>query len=535
VAVVAEEGELTYEELRARVACLAAVLLDHGHAKGDRIGILAPNSPWFVVSYLGVMRAGLVAVPLAPELTAEDIDRIVRDAAIGTLLVSEVGRARLNDWAAQRGVVLLTEAAVAGRVAGTSAPMPEIDAGRDLAALMFTSGSTGAPKGVMVSHRNLECNTRDIVEYLGLGPDDRAMVVLPFPYCFGLSQLHTLLWCGGAVVLNNSFRLYPELVLRQMQRVECTGLAGVPSTYQQLLRKSRFCRMAFPSLRWLQQAGGQLPNACIQELTEAFPQVRFYVMYGQTEATARLSYLPPERLRGKLGSVGTGLASTRLEVLKADGTPVARSGVTEPDGLTMPAQVGREIGEIVAMGDNVTLGYWNDPLETAKVFRSGRLYTGDLAWVDQDGFIFIVERERDMVKSGGYRVSAREVEAVVAELPEIVEAAAVGVPHPLLGEAIQLFVVPLAGCELTAADVLRHCGKRLPAFKLPQAVTFLRGMPHNHAGKIVKAKLRAMGTAFSGGEQKPCELSPARPVQETCGVTNRQEQPWTTINPSASS
>ena len=197
-------------------------------------------------------------------------------------------------------------------------------------------------------------------------------------------------------MLNNSFKLYPETVLQEMQQKECTGFAGVPSTYQILLRKSRFREMTFPALRWFQQAGGKLPDPQIAEILDSFPDVRYFLMYGQTEGTARLSYLPPEHLADKLGSIGRGLPSTRLEVLKPDGRAVVPGSA--------------ETGEIVAAGDNITLGYWNDPVETAKYFRNRKLHTGDIARVDADGFIYVVEREREMIKSGGNRVSSKEVE-----------------------------------------------------------------------------------------------------------------------------
>jgi len=199
-------------------------------------------------------------------------------------------------------------------------------------------------------------------------------------------------------------------------------------------------------------------------------------MYGQTEATARLSYLPPDRLKDKLGSIGQGLPSTRLVVLKSDGTPVRHGS--------------GEVGEIVAYGPNVTLGYWNDPVETAKYFRNGGLYTGDLAKVDADGFIFIVERDREMIKSGGNRVSAKEVEDVIAELSEIVEVAVVGVAHELLGEAIHAFVVVVTGAEIGVDGVMTHCQRRLAAYKCPIAVTFLPALPHNSAGKVIKRQLK---------------------------------------------
>jgi acyl-CoA synthetase (AMP-forming)/AMP-acid ligase II len=278
-------------------------------------------------------------------------------------------------------------------------------------------------------------------------------------------------------VLNNQF-MYPEKVLEDMLARECTGLAGVPSTYQILLRKSRFKQLEFPALRWFQQAGGKLPDPFIREILETFPRVKYYLMYGQTEATARLSYLPPERLADKLGSIGKGLPSTRLEVLRPDGRPVTPGS--------------EEVGEIVASGDNITLGYWNDPEETAKFFRGGKLYTGDLARVDADGFIYIVERDREMIKCGGNRVSAKEVEDVIAEMPGVVEVAVIGVPHELLGEAVRAFVVPVPDAEIAAEAVRDHCLRRLPAFKAPESVQLMASLPHNNSGKVMKARLKKL-------------------------------------------
>ncbi len=476
VAVFHGGQTLTYRELRRQVKRLAGALLARGHVKGDRIGLCSENSPFFVVAYLATIRAGLVSVPFPTELCQTTFAQIVQNAGIKEMLVSNRHESLLRPWAERAGVTMLGEAEVEPLTAGQAVHWPEIDPARDLAALMFTSGSTGTPKGVMVSHQNIACNTRDIIAYLRLTAQDRVMVVLPFHYCFGISLLHTHLLAGASVVLNNGFRLYPEEVLQELQRRDCTGIAGVPSTYQLLLRKSRFRELAFPALRWLQQAGGKLPNACIAEILVSFPQVQYFLMYGQTEATARLSYLPPVRLADKLGSIGTGLRSTRLEVLKPDGQPVTPG--TD------------ETGEIVATGDNIALGYWKDPEETAKYFKHGRLHTGDLARVDADGFIFIVERERELIKSGGNRVSAKEVEEVIAELPEIVEVAVVGAPHELLGEAIKAFVVAKEAITPTAIEL--HCRQRLPLFKVPEEIVFLKNMPHNGSGKVLKTKLREL-------------------------------------------
>jgi len=487
VAVLHGQVVLTYAGLRDAVARFAGGLLERSHVNGGRIGIFSENSPFFVKAYLGIMRAGLVAVPLPTDLTTETFVKIVSDASLNAVFVSRRWVKRVRPWADKLGLTLLPEGQENNFTGPPLSRMPAINAAPDpgpLAALMFTSGSTGSPKGVMITHRNIESNSRDIIAYLGLEASDRAMVVLPFYYCFGLSLLHTHLMAGGSVVLNNEFKLFPESVLAELQQKACTGLAGVPSTYQILLRNSRFRRMEFPRLRWFQQAGGKLPNPCIREILDSFPAVPYFLMYGQTEATARLSYLPPARLADKLGSIGKGLPSTKLEVLRPDGLPVTPGS--------------DEVGEIVATGDNIAAGYWHDPEETMKFFRDGRLHTGDLARVDADGFIFIVEREREMIKSGGNRVSAKEVEDVIAEIPEVVEAAVVGTPHGLLGESIKAFVASTTGSAITPQTVLTHCRRRLPAYKTPEEIIFLDRLPHNGSGKVLKAKLKALLEGKSG-------------------------------------
>jgi acyl-CoA synthetase (AMP-forming)/AMP-acid ligase II len=466
---------VTYAQLREAVDQKARALREMGHESQDRVAIWSENSVFFIVSYLAVIRAGLVAVPLQTDSSPKTGIRIVKETAARTVLGSRRFRNKVNDWAPEAGAAVFDESDL-GAPARDKAPLPELNSEDDLAALMFTSGSTGAPKGVMVTHGNIACNTADIVHYLGLGSDDRAMLILPLYYCFGLSVLHSHLAVGGSIVINNQFT-YPEKVLAEIDSRSCTGLAGVPSTYQILLRNTRFKKSSFPSLRWIQQAGGALPNRCIGEIVEAFQQVRFYVMYGQTEGSARLSYLPPERLGDKLGSVGRGLPSTRLDVLRSDGTPVKPGS--------------DEVGEIVASGKNIALGYWNDEEETAKYFRNGRLYTGDLARVDR-GFVYIVEREREMIKSGGNRVSPREIEDVIAECSEVVEAAVVGAPHEILGEAIVAFVVLSTGAESQAPSILDHCRRKLPPFKTPELVIHLSRLPYNGTGKVLKASLKPL-------------------------------------------
>jgi acyl-CoA synthetase (AMP-forming)/AMP-acid ligase II len=471
-AVRAGGHELTYAELRRSVDHLARALVICGCRRQDRIAVLADNGSFFVRSYLGIIQVGMVAVPLPTDASPRQLLQMLENTGANAVLVSKQRAAGARRWLETFTGTLLTEDDLDARESGSEVPVAAMDDG-DIAAIMFTSGSVGRPHGVMVSHRNIACNTADIISYLGLTSRDRVMVVLPFYYCYGLSLLHTHLAAGASVVINNEF-MFPERVLLEMDEQQCTGFAGVPSTYQILLRRSRFKHTRFPSLRWLQQAGGHLPTACIRELQSAKPEVSLYVMYGQTEATARLSYLPPDRLADKVGSIGRGLSSTRLEVLRQDGQPVTWGS--------------DEVGEIVAVGDNVTGGYWNDPAETARYFRDGRLHTGDLARVDHDGFIYLVARERQIIKSGGSRIGAKEVEDVIAELPDVAEVAVVGAAHEILGEAIVAFVAMTDSQRPPC--VLDHCRSRLPAFKVPESVVYLSRLPHEGNGKVSTRALR---------------------------------------------
>ncbi len=474
--------DVSYRQLRRRVDRAAARLRAPRLAPGSRVGLVAENGVFFVVAYLATIRVGLCVVPLPTTLPVERLRRIAIDTDMQLMLVSSrmapdadligaMAAAEVELWSEEELDQPLEGDALAAEVESTGT----FDPSSTLAALFLTAGSTGVPKGVMVTHRNIATNTRDIVEYMGLVPTDRAMLVLPLHYCYGLSVLHAHLSAGASVVINNAF-MFPEKVLDDMEAKGCTGLAGVPSTYQILLRRSHFKERDFPALRWLQQAGGRLPEPFIREMREAFPDVHLYVMYGQTEATARLSYLPPERLDDKLGSIGRGLPSTVLEVLKEDGSPVRPGSV--------------EIGEIVATGDNVSPGYWNDVAGTQKYFGDGKLRTGDLARVDAEGFIFIVDRARDFIKSMGIRVSPTEIEEVIAALPEVVEVAVIGVPDEIWGEAIKAVVVPVREGELSGRSIVRHCHDHLPNHMIPTTVELTNHLPKNAAGKVLKAQLR---------------------------------------------
>lgn len=299
------------------------------------------------------------------------------------------------------------------------------------------------------------------------------MAVLPFHYCFGTSLLHTHLRVGGSIVIDNRF-LYPEAVLRRMDETRCTGFAGVPSHFQILLRNSGIRKMSFPHLRYVQQAGGHLAPVFLRELREALPGKQIFVMYGQTEATARLTTLAPEMLESKLGSIGKPLAGIKLQLLTEDGRAAAPG----------------ETGEIVADGDNITLGYWRNETEAAVTFRNGRLHTGDMATMDEDGFLFIVGRAKDFLKCGGKRVSARQLEEVMLEHQGVLEAAVIGIADDVLGEAVKAFVVPrMAGLETLEEELRQFCKSKLPPPFQPKQIVVTAALPKNSSGKVLKTAL----------------------------------------------
>jgi acyl-CoA synthetase (AMP-forming)/AMP-acid ligase II len=341
----------------------------------------------------------------------------------------------------------------------------------DLASLMYTSGVTGKPKGVMLSHLNLVSNTYSIVRYLGLSQEDRMIVVLPFYYIYGRSLLYTHILSCGSLVIDDRFA-YPAAILNTMQEQEVTCLAGVPSTYSILLNKSDLRARKFPRLKYVTQAGGGMSKPMQKAVAEAFHPARLFVMYGSTEAAPRLTYVEPEMLPCKWGSIGRAIPN--VEVIVAD-----------EEGRRLPPHVS---GEIAARGSNIMMGYWKDPGATAQVLRHGYYYTGDLGYADEDGYIFLTGRSRDMIKTGGHRVSAKEIEDVVAAIPGVLEAAVIGVSDELLGEAIKVLLVP-ASPALNEAFVKNELKRRLPVFKHPKWVEFRQSLPKNQSGKILKSAL----------------------------------------------
>jgi len=473
--------ERSYGELMAGSNAIARYLVSSGARKGECVILLAENNYFWVIAYLGSLLAGMVCVPLAPTIAGADLAHIIESSEAHVVFLQAKLAARFSPQLLD--LSLITDAHVCTLLAAPSTNGHEQDANavrlpavsqNDLAALMFTSGSTGRARGVMVSHANIIANTDSIIACLALTERDRLMTVLPFHYCFGTSLLHTHLRVGGTLVIDRRF-MFPEKILQRMRETQCTGFAGVPSHYQILLRASPLKRMTFAHLRYVQQAGGHLAPAFIRELREALPAVQIFVMYGQTEATARLACLPPGMIDSKEGSIGKAIPGVKLNVVDESGQPV-RPG---------------DVGEIVAEGENVAKGYWRAAQETSVTFRDGKLYTGDLATVDEEGFIYVVDRAADFLKCGGKRVSCKEIERVLLEFEGLLEAAVVGMPDDILGEAPKAFIVPRREDAVNVGQELRaFCKLHMPLQLIPKEIVVLDALPKNHAGKVIKSSLK---------------------------------------------
>ena len=472
IALIEKRSQTTYKDLKLASARILGELLANDVHPNDRIAILADNTLFWVASYLAILKLPGVAVFLPTVSTGEDIRNKLDFVSVNTLLADRKSLRKVANHLPNNLTIISDEVLEQTGNSQWESSTAKFDIHQD-AALMLTSGTTALPRAVRITHRNIQANTDSIVEYLELTDKERILVILPFYYCYGTSLLHTHLRVGGSLALCNTFA-YPETALDMIESTESTGIAGVPSMFQSFLRNTSFPRRELKSLKKVQQAGGKLPNVFIEELVAALPHAQIFVMYGQTEATARLSYLPPELLDSKLGSIGKGIPGVTLKVLKDSGQPVKPG----------------DVGEIIARGDNISPGYLNDPEASDNKFIAGELYTGDLATVDEDGYIYIVDRKSDFIKSLGHRVSSQEIEAKILKIPEVVSAAAIGVPDALTGEAIKVFVVLQKKANIPTNAILDYCRQNMARHMVPKEIVILDKLPMNAHGKFVKSELR---------------------------------------------
>ena len=471
-ALVAGATRLTYGELAARAAGLAAQLARQGVQRGDRVVVYLQNSPEAVISIFGTLMAGGVFSVVNPSTKADKLAYILNNCAAKALITEP----RLAAIAAQaRAEAPAVAAMLTTPFTFADAPAPLFSGiDLDVAMIVYTSGSTGFPKGVTMTHANIVAAATSITTYLESSPDDIVLSVLPLAFDYGLYQALMSAKVGATLILERSFA-FPQVILQKLKTERVTGFPLVPTMAALLLQMKDLVPGMFPDLRYVTNTAAALPAAHIQRLRELFPTTKLYSMYGLTECK-RCTYLPPEQLAVRPESVGIAIPGTEAYVVDERGQRAA-PGV---------------VGELVIRGPHVMKGYWNDAQATDKALKPGPfpwekvLYTGDLFRADAEGFLYFVGRKDDIIKSRGEKVSPKEVENVLYEIPGVHEAAVIGVPDPVLGMAIRavLAVDPAAG--LAEREVLAHCRARLEDFMVPAQVEFRVELPKSENGKIAR-------------------------------------------------
>jgi long-chain acyl-CoA synthetase len=484
IAIVAGERRVTYGELGRAASRLAQELRRRGISRGDRVVILLDNSPETVVSLFGVLRAGAVFSIVNPGTKLDKLAYILNNCGARALITeprllgmaSEAAKSAPSvDFTLVTPLEFPDQDCLEAQEAEAQKTAAGIDL--DLAMIVYTSGSTGFPKGVMMTHQNVAAAATSITTYLESAPEDVVLSVLPLAFDYGLYQALMCAKVGATLVLEKSFT-YPAVLLEKMKRERVTGLPLVPTVAAVLLQMKDLAPGMFPELRYITNTAAALPPAHIARLQQLFPQTRIFSMYGLTECK-RCTYLPPEQLAERPGSVGIAIPGTEAYVVDDAGRKL---------GAGM-------VGELVIRGAHVMKGYWGDPQATERALKPGPfpwekvLHTGDLFKTDAQGYLYFVGRKDDIIKSRGEKVAPKEVENVLYEMPGVREAAVIGVPDALLGMAIKAVVAVEPGVALAERDVIRHCARRLEEFMVPKYVEFRDALPKSHNGKISRSQV----------------------------------------------
>jgi long-chain acyl-CoA synthetase len=486
-AVVDERSQMTYAQLLDAAARFARELQDRGLRRGDRVAIQVDNTVAWTIGMFGTLLAGGVLVCVHVQTKLDKLVYILDDCNASFLVIEgRLGATAVEAAAAASSVraIYATQGApdearltdVGAAIAGappTPRPVPTIPL--DLAALIYTSGTTGRPKGVMLSHGALVFAAASIAEYLRLQPSDRILSALPLSFSYGLSQLLLTTRLGATLLLERSFS-FPARTLARVRAQHATIFPAVPTVFATIAAMTTLDPL--PSVRCLTNAAAGLPPALHEALRRVFPNAELYRMYGQTECV-RVCYLEPELVERFPTSVGRAIPGTETLVLDSDGRPVGPG----------------EVGILHVRGPHLMSGYWQTPELTARTLVSGptpgerMLCTHDLFTVDEEGRLYFVDRTDDVIKTRGEKVSSVEVENVIHDIPGIRQAAVIGVPDDVLGQAIRAYVVLEDGCQLGARDVIRACRARLESHMVPREVEILGELPQTPSGKVRKKSL----------------------------------------------
>lgn len=484
----------SYAELDGAVTKFASGLEKLGVKKGDHIALLLGNSPHFAISFYGALRLGATVIPINPIYAPDEIGYIVKNGDVKAVVMLDLLlplAEKMHPVLASAEHYIICETPQ-GKSAGSDLSQltiypkmksfseiialgsldfeaPELD-DEDVAVILYTSGTTGRPKGAMLTHKNLYSNAKDVGEYLQMNGNDRVITTLPMFHVFCLTvALNAPLLSGATIIIDPKFS--PKEVFRIVDKYEATVFAGVPTMYNFLLQYAQAHGGNLDSLRLCISGGASMPVALLNSFEKKF-NVMISEGYGLSEASPVTCFNPLDRPR-KPGSIGTNIVNVENKVV---------------DELGEEVPVG-QVGELIVRGPNVMKGYYKMPEETAASIRDGWLYTGDMARMDEDGYFYIVDRKKELIIVGGFNVYPREVEEVLYNHPDVVEAAVIGVPDPNQGESVKGYVVK-KNPSLTEEELLAYCKDCLAKYKVPTSIEFIDELPKNTTGKILRRALK---------------------------------------------
>lgn len=484
IALTEGDQKLTYAQTMEQAEVLSSRLAESGVSPGDRVALLFPNCIEFCIAYFAILRLGAIVVPLNNRLAPKEFAYIVNDCSPSTLILGyqfwdtyqqfkqDVERIPNLIYAGEEPKKdTLFFADLVAPLKGKGANSPKIDPDTE-ACILYTSGTTGLPKGAVMSHRNIFTNARNCGAHIGYRERDITLIVVPLFHVTGLNtQLVALFYVGGSVVIMRDYNTTDMIKLLAKHRV--STLITVPTMYALMLVNPNLEKVDLTSLRSLQYGGAPMDSQTILSLQKKLG-VDLYNCYGLTETSSLSTVTPACDALRKVASVGIPVSEVQLRIVDEFGNDVAVD----------------VIGEIWIKGPNVIPKYWNKPEATEKDLADGWLRTGDYARIDDEGFVFIADRKKDMINRGGENIYSIEVEAAIMAHPKVLETAVVPRPHTIFGEVVHAFIVPAPGQEPTEDEIIEHCKKLIADYKVPASISFSDELPRNPGGKVLKNRLR---------------------------------------------
>ncbi|MDE5412123.1 class I adenylate-forming enzyme family protein [Alkalihalobacterium chitinilyticum] len=475
--------ETTYQQFYKQAERLAGYFKQLGYGKEDIVALVLPNSDYFLTSYYACQIGGFAVLPINTKLAPREIEYILNHSEAKGIIYDQRFEATVHEILPNLPVIQdtlttgyeNTSNRLEDIIDGPDRPVSEVSReDDDTSVIFYTSGTTGRPKGVMLTNRNVLSIAQIHKESMEITNKDRMQIVAPLFHCAAAHVFSIpTIYAGGAVVIEEGFS--PEQTIKTMEKENITIFFGVPAMYSILLTTPSLQEASLPNLRLLTYGAAPMPYELIKRVKDIFPKVQVQNIYGQTENSPGATTLKDEHALSKIGSVGEALPQCEVRV-------VDESGEDLPVG---------KVGEIIVKGPHVMKGYLKNEEATRDTIKNGWLYSGDLGRLDEDGLLYIVDRKKDMIIRGGENIYPVEIEEVLYEIPEILEAAIIGVPHEVLGEVPKAYVATKKGMQIDETTILQYCQNRLAKYKVPQEIEFVEELPRNASGKVLKTELRS--------------------------------------------